>query len=128
MSHVKVSFTLLEEGKKELVEDSKRIPCHMIFDVRFNFTRKAQFIAGGHITDLPTSLKYSSVVAWGSLAFLIIALNDLDILTANVSNAYLNAHIKKRVHTICGSDGPSFIGIIAVIIRALYNLKSSRAA
>jgi hypothetical protein len=95
MSHVKVSFTLLEEGKKELVEDSKRIPCHMIFDVRFNFTRKAQFIAGGHITDLPTSLKYSSVVAWGSLAFLIIALNDLDILTANVSNAYLNAHIKK---------------------------------
>jgi hypothetical protein len=29
------------------------ITCHMIFDIKMDFTRKARFVAGGHLTDPP---------------------------------------------------------------------------
>ena len=63
------------------------------------------------------------------LAFLIAALNDFDIVTADIGNAYLNATMKERVHTICGAEfGERFSGRTAVIHKALYGLKSSGAA
>jgi hypothetical protein len=96
-----------------------------------DFTRKARFVAGGHVTDPPTSITYSSVVARDSvrLAFLIAALNDLDILSADIGNAYLNAPTKEKVHTTCGIEfGANEQGCTAVLICALYGLKSSGAA
>jgi hypothetical protein len=76
----------------------------MIFDIKMDFTRKARFVAGGHMTDAPINMTYSSVVARDSirLAFLIAALNDIDILSGDIGNAYLQAHTKEKVHTICG--------------------------
>ena len=64
----------------------------MIFDIKMYFTRKTRFVAGGHMTELPTSLTYSSVVSRYSvkIAFLIAALNDLDITACNIGNSYLN--------------------------------------
>ena len=56
----------------------QEIKCHMIFDVKMDLTRKARFVAGGHLTETPASITYSSVVSRDSvrLAFLIAALND----------------------------------------------------
>jgi len=63
------------------------------------------------------------------LVFLIAALNDLDVLVADVSNAYLNAPTQEKVHTICGREfGNALVGRIAVICQALCRLKSSGAA
>jgi hypothetical protein len=62
MKHVKVAFYILEKGASEPV-GSKHIPCHIIFDVKEDFTGKARFVAGGHVTDPSASLTYSSVVA-----------------------------------------------------------------
>jgi hypothetical protein len=60
---------------------------------------------------------------------LIAALNDLEVLSADVGNAYLNASMKDWVHTICGPEfGPTLNGRISVITCALYGLKSSDAA
>jgi hypothetical protein len=103
----------------------------MIFDVKIDFTYKARIVAGGHVTDPPACLTYSTVVARDSvhLTFLIAALNDLEVLSADVGNAYLNALMKERVHTICGPEfGPTLNGRISVITCALYGLKSSDAA
>jgi hypothetical protein len=110
---------------------SKRIPCHMIFDIKMDFTRKARFVAGGHMTDTPVNLTYSSVVARDSmrLAFLIAALNNIDILAGDIGNAYLQAFTKEKVHTVCGLEfGHVYQGRFAIIRRALYGLKSSGAA
>eukprot|EP00957_Ditylum_brightwellii_P132163 10077067-Ditylum_brightwellii.AAC.1 len=43
----------------------QEIKCHMIFDIKMdgNFTRKARYVAGGHMTDPPSSITYSSVVS-----------------------------------------------------------------
>jgi len=100
MFHVSPAFEILEPGKPAPI-GSKWIPCHMIFDVKMDFTRKARFVAGGHVTEPPTSITYSSVVARDSvrLAFMIAGLNNLNILSADIGNAYLNAYTKERVHT-----------------------------
>lgn len=70
----------------------------MIFDVKMDLTQKAHFVAGGYLTDTLASITYSSVVSRDSvcLAFLIAALNDLDIMACGAGNAYLMHHIVKR--------------------------------
>jgi hypothetical protein len=103
----------------------------MIFDVKIDLTRKASFVAGGHWTDTPTQLTYSSVVTCESvrIAFLIAALNDLDIQAADVGNAYLQAPAHKKVHTTAGPEfGPHRVGQTVIVVRAMYGLKSSGAA
>jgi hypothetical protein len=53
---------VMDDGSKKPV-GYKEIKCHMIFDVKMDFTRKARFVAGGHKTDPPTSITYLSVVS-----------------------------------------------------------------
>jgi hypothetical protein len=63
------------------------------------------------------------------LAFLIEAVNDLQIVTTGIGNAYLNATTKENVHTIFGAEfGKRVIGRTVVIHKALYGLKTSGAA
>ena len=45
----------------------QEIKCHMIFDVTMALTRKARFVAGGHLTEPPASITYSSVVSRDSV-------------------------------------------------------------
>jgi len=73
-----VAFQFLEEGES-LPVGSKWIPFHMIFDIKCDFTRKARFMAGGHWTNAPDSITYSSVVTRDSvrIAFLLAALNSV---------------------------------------------------
>ena len=63
------------------------------------------------------------------LAFLVAALNDLELLGADVSGAYLNAKAAEKVFTIAGKEfGPGKQGRVAIITRALYGLRSSGKA
>lgn len=108
----------------------KHIPCHMIFDVKMvGLVRKARFVAGGHKTDPPVESVYSSVVTRESvrIMFLIAALNGLEILGADVQNAYINAKTAEKVYTTAGPEFGSNQGRPVVIVRALYGLKSSGA-
>jgi hypothetical protein len=95
-----------------------------------DFTRKARFVAGGHMTETPESMTYSSVVSRDSIriAFLIAGLNDLDVLAGDVTNAYLNAPCREKIwfegKLKTGVDS----GKVLVLTRALYGLKSSGAA
>ena len=57
------------------------------------------------------------------------ALNDLEILSADMSGAYLNAPCVKKVYTLAGKEfGPDKEGRTVVIKRALYGLCSSGKA
>jgi hypothetical protein len=108
----------------------KKIDCHMIFDVKMDLTRKARLVAGGHQTDPPKESTYSSVVSRDSIriAFTLAALNDLDVLSADVQGAYLNAPTKEKVYTTAGLEfGADKVGRPVIIVRALYGLKSSGA-
>jgi hypothetical protein len=102
----------------------------MIFDIKMDFTRKARFVAGGHTTETPASTTYSSVVSRDSvrIAFMFAALNDLDILAADVGNAYLNADCREKIWTIADPEFGSKVGTVMIIEKALYGLKTSGAA
>ena len=138
MSKVRIAFERWEDGT---VEDARRgnklvgyqeIGCHMVFDIKMDgdFTRKARLVAGGHTTDTPSSVTYSSVVSRESvrIAFLIAALNDLDIYAADIGNAYLNAPCREKIWTVAGPEFGTDAGSVMIIKRALYGLKSSGAA
>jgi hypothetical protein len=130
MKNNAIAFQFLEPDE-HIPVGSMWIPCHMIFDIKLDLTRKARFVAGGHWTDTPTQLTYSSIVTRESvrIAFLIAALNDLEILSADVGNAYLQAPAREKVHMTAGPElGPNRIGQAVIIVRALYGLKSSGAA
>jgi hypothetical protein len=64
-------------------------------------------------TDPDPTLSYSSVVTRESvrIAFLIAALNELEIKSIDIGNAYLNAPAREKVYTKAGPEfGPDKIG------------------
>jgi hypothetical protein len=90
--------------------------------------RKARLVGGGHQTEVPKESTYSSVVSRDKIAFLYAALNDLDILSADVQNAYLNAPTKEKLYTTAGLEfGLNNVNRPVLIVRALYGLQSSGA-
>jgi Reverse transcriptase (RNA-dependent DNA polymerase) len=103
----------------------------MIYDVKLDFTRKAQLVARGDLSDTPPTLTYSSVVSRESvyIAFVIAALNALDLTIFDVGNAYLNASTTEKLYCFSGKGfGPEEEGSMMIIRRELYGLKSSGAA
>ena len=55
-------------------------------------TRKVCFVEGGHMMDTPAAVKYASVVSRESVQIdlLIETLKDLDVLSVDKQNVYLN--------------------------------------
>ena len=139
MAKAKVAYAEVEDATSEDARQGKvpeltgfqEIKCHLIFDVKMDFTRKARFVAGGHTTETPVGLTYSSVVSRDSvrIAFLVAALNELDILACDIGNAYLNAPCREKIWFEAGIEcGHSMKGKPMKLVRALYGLKSSGAS
>jgi Reverse transcriptase (RNA-dependent DNA polymerase) len=136
MGNVRIAFEEWKDGTYNDIKSNcglvgyQEIKCQMIFDIKMDFTRKARFVAGGHTTETPTSLTYSSVVSRESvrIGLLIAALHDIDVSAAVVGNAYLNAPCRERIYTVAGPEFQSEQGKVMVICRALHGLKSSGAA
>lgn len=57
-----------------------------------DFSYRAWLVMVGYKTDIPSPLTYSSVVLYDSIfhSFLLAALKGLDILPADIGNAYIN--------------------------------------
>ena len=108
----------------------QKIPLHFVFDVKMDFTRKMQLVAGGHKTEALKTLTYSSIMSRDSMhiAFLLAALNDVDILSADIGNAYLNAPTREKVYAIASPEFGWRQGQSVIIKRVLHGIKSSRAA
>jgi hypothetical protein len=92
MKNNRVAFQFLNDNEK-LPIGYKYIRCHMNFEVKMDFHRKARFVAGGHMTEPLPFMTYSSIVLRDSIriGFLLAGLNDLDLISINIGNAYLQA-------------------------------------
>jgi hypothetical protein len=85
MTKVLVAFKIME-ADEELPPGYQQICCHMIFDLKIeDFRRKARLVAGGHMTEAPSVLTYSSVVSRESvrIALTLAALNALQVKTSD---------------------------------------------
>ena len=133
MKNVRIAFELYD-GDMEVLKKKgfTKINCHIIFDIKMgeNFRRKARLVAGGHMTNTPSSITYSSVVSRDSvrIALLIAALNDLQVKACDIQNAYLTAPCREKICIIAGPEFGSEKGKTMIVVRALYGLKSSGAA
>ena len=125
-SHVMVQLKML----RNKLRGYQKNRCHIIFDAKMDFIRKARFVAGGHTTETPTALTYSVVVSRDSvrLVLLMVALNDVPLLAADIGNAYLNATCREKIYTIAEAEFGDIQGKVLILKKALYGLKSSGAA
>jgi hypothetical protein len=107
----------VRKGRVPDLRGYQEIKCHIVFDVKMDFTRKARFVAGGHMTQPASSVTYSSVVSRDSvrLAFLIAALNGLCILSCDIGNAYLNAPCHEKIWFQAGRECGADMGKVMVI-------------
>ena len=120
----------MRQGKVPELLGHMEIGCHVVFDVKMDFTQKARFCANGNETGAPTSMTYSSVVSRDSvrLAFLIAGLNDLGVMVADLENAYLNAPCAEKIWFVAGPECGEDQGKVCVLVRALYGLKSASSS
>jgi len=130
MKDVKVAFDIKDDDDP-IPKGYKEITCHMIFDVKMeDFRRKSRLVAGGHMTETPKCMTYSSVVSRETvrIALTIAALNDLQVKAGDIVNAYVTAPVSEKIWTVLGPEWGAQKGKRAIIVRALYGLKSSGAA
>ena len=92
----------------------KRIPHHIIFDVKFDGRLKARLVAGGHRTpDVPKEESFSTVVSMEAvrLVFILAKMNNREVCAGDVGNAYLYSKTRERVYIIAGPEfGPDLEG------------------
>jgi hypothetical protein len=115
--------------KWETLHDYKRIPYHMVFDVKFDLRRKARLVAGGNHTDPPREDIYSGVVDIQTvrLGFMLAAQNELSVCAADIGNAFLYGKTREKVHIVAGREFGELKGTPLIIDRGLYGLRSSAA-
>jgi hypothetical protein len=127
MHNVGIAFQVQEEGKGAPVGWSK-VTGHIIFDVKMDFTRKARWVLDGHKTPNPIGSTYAGVVSRESvrISLTYAALNDLDVMAADIRNAYLQAPSSQKDYIVCGPEfGLEHKGKTALVTRALYGGKSA---
>ena len=87
-------------------------------------------MAGGHITKAPATIMYARVVSRETvrIALMIAALNDLEVMSGNILNAYVQAQVTGKAWTTLRPEFGKDASWTALIVRALYGLKSAGEA
>ena len=112
MEAVRTAFCIADDGEVIPI-GHQQIRCHMIFDVkREDFRCKARLVAGGHTTAAPATITYASVVSRESvrIALLLTALNDVEVKTADIEDAYITAPCSEKIWTVLGPEFGSDAG------------------
>ncbi len=82
------------------------------------------------MTDAPPIITYASVVTCKTvwIALTIAALNRLSVKCGDVMNVYITVPVTEKIWTKLGPEFGVDVSKTAIIVRALYGLKSSGAA
>ena len=124
------TFKVVPDG--ELIPKGyKRIPYHIVFDVKFDGRRKARLVAGGHRSpDVPVEDAFSGVVSMEAvrIGFILARMNGLQVCAGDVGNAFLYGKTREKLFVIAGPEfGPDIEEKRLIIDRSLYGLKTSAA-
>jgi hypothetical protein len=128
MQNVRIAFGKFDGDPNTLVGYTQ-IAGHLVLDVKLgeNYRWKARYCADGHKPGAPASVTYSTVVSRNSVRILLTlaALNDLDVLGADVQNAFSTATNKEKCWIIAGPEFGTDEGKHFLDVKALYGLKSA---
>ena len=105
----------------------QKIRVHLIFAVKYDGRHKARLVADGHLTPEPVESIYSGVVSLRNLKLVIFLgkLNNLELLGADIGNAYLEVPPEEKLYIVTGPEFEDWEGYILTFSKALYGLKSS---
>ena len=127
MYNIGVAFEILAEGQ-QAQRGWHKVTGHLVWEVKMHFTHKAQCVWDGHMTPDAEGSTYVSVVSRESIriVFLYATLNGLDVFSADICNAYLQAPSSRKDYLICGAkfriENISHVGLIH---QALYGGKTA---
>ena len=84
----------------------------------------------GQITQTSDVITYSSVVIRQTvcIALTMVAIHDLEVKAADVSNAYVMANSSDKIWTTLGSEFENDVGKSAIFVRILHCLKRVNVA
>ena len=127
MKNVQIAFKILANGDKVPI-GYQRMRC---LNVKMeDFCRKACLVAGGYMTNAPPMITFASMVSHEMLriALMLAGLNELQVKVSDIENAYITAPCTEKIWTVLGPEFGSDAGKQAIIVCALYGLKSVGAS
>jgi hypothetical protein len=91
-----------------------------------NFQFKARLVANGNETGPPANLTYASVVSRESvrIALTLAALNELEVKTSDIENAYLTAPTDERLYAILGNEFEAGINNVEEFLMKRFNRRN----
>lgn len=97
---------------------------HIIFDVKFDLSHKAQLVANGNETEPSLEDVYSGVVPQDTIhiAFAITAVNQLLVCAGEVGNAFSYALMNEKVYVIAAPKFGELAGTPMTIHKGLNEL------
>ena len=122
------TFRILKKGTRKIA-GFNYIPLYFAFDVKYDLRRKARLVAGGHATSPGAEDIYSGVVSIDNvrIALLLADLNNMQVVAADVGNAFLYGKTKEKLYSIAGKEFGEYEGCILIIDKSIYSLRTSTA-
>jgi hypothetical protein len=103
----------------------------MVFNIKMeDFRRKACLVAGGHMTNTLATITFASIVSRETvhIALMLAGLNELQVKVSDIENAYITAPCTGKIWMVLGAEFGSDAGKPAIVVQALYSLKSAGAS
>ena len=122
MENVRVAFEVLPGGNSSPI-GHQLVQCHMVFDVKMeDFKRKARLT--------PATIMYANILLRETvrITLMIATLNYFLVKSGGILNVYVQAPVTEKVWTSSGPEFGKYSRKTAVMVRALYGLKSAGAA
>ena len=118
MENINIAFQTIPEGNR-LPNGFQYVDSHMVC-----------LVVGGNMSHTPDTITYSSVITRETvcIALTMAVLHDLEIKADDVLNAYVMAPNYEKIWTVWGQEFGDDAGKSAIIVRALYCLKSVGAS
>ena len=129
MQNIAPAFKLKAEDER-IGNRYKYVGFHMVYNIKMDFTQKVRLVAGGHQVPNPAVSTNSGVVSRESIciALTYAALMELDIMVADIGNAYLQAPTRGKHCTKLGPEfGPEYESWLTFVVRAAHGLKKTGA-
>ena len=78
----------------------------MISDVKIDLRRKSRLVIGGHVVNLSGHEVYASTMNSVSARIMmkITAANNLDVMTGDIRNSYLNSNTEENIYIRAGAN------------------------
>jgi len=98
--------TFQDFGKGKTPKRYKKIQYHIKYAVKHDLQFKACLVANGNLTETPLTSIYSSVVSLHGLrlSLFLAELNQLEVWSTDIGNAYLEAYTNEKVYVIAGDE------------------------